>query len=96
MYSGPIHPKRKEKQMNHHRQKVLDALFAHPISANIEFKDVEHVLTDLGADIQDKGEKITVTLSGRTVSFHRPHGHTLPKDEVAQIRDFLKECGIEK
>ena len=53
-------------------------------------------LSEFKTDIQDKGEKITVTLSGRTVSFHRPHGHTLPKDEVAQIRDFLKECGIEK
>lgn len=80
--------------MNHHRQKVLQSLFAHPISANIELKDVEHLFIDLGGQVEDKGDKFIVTLKGQTASFHRPHQHTLSKDEVGRIRHFLTECGI--
>jgi hypothetical protein len=80
--------------MNHRHRKVLAALFAHPISANIDFKDVEHVLQELGAEIDNKsGSRIGVSLKGHTVAFH--HGnHSLNKDEVVQVRKFLETCGI--
>ena len=82
--------------MNHHHQKVLESLFAHPISANIDFKDVEHTLAELGASIEEKsGNKVSITLNARSLVIHRPHHHVLPKDEVAQIRGFLVDCGID-
>lgn len=82
--------------MNHHSQKVLEAIFAHPISANIDFKDVEHTLTELGAVLEEKtGNRLSVSLAGHNVIIHRPHQHTLPKDEVATIRGFLVDCGID-
>lgn len=85
----------RERVMNHHYQKTLQALFAHPLHSNIDFKDVEHLLTELGAGIEQKnGNKIAITLNGQTFFLHRPHGHSLPKDEVAQVRDFLTACGI--
>lgn len=81
--------------MNHHHQKVLESLFAHPLGSNIDFKAVEHLLTDLGATIEEKsGNKVAVTLQDKTVILHRPHQHTMPKDEVATLRDFLTSCGI--
>ncbi len=80
--------------MNHRHRKVLHALFAHPISANIDFKDVEHVLAELGAEIANKsGSRIGVTLNGHTVAFHHAN-HSLPKDEVIQIRKFLEAAGV--
>ncbi|MFA7275983.1 MAG: hypothetical protein WC043_04205 [Pseudobdellovibrionaceae bacterium] len=82
--------------MNHHSQKVLESIFAHPVSANIDFKDVEHVLTDLGAAIEEKsGNRISIEMDGRSVILHRPHQHSLPKEEVAQLRGFLIDCGID-
>jgi hypothetical protein len=73
---------------------VLAALFAHPISANIDFKEVEHVLKELGADIENKhGNRIGVTLNGHSATFTHVN-HSLPKDEVAQIRKFLEGAGI--
>lgn len=81
--------------MNHRHRKVLNALFAHPISANIHFKDVEAVLRELGAEIEEKhGSRIGVTLDGHTVAFHHAQ-HALPKDEVVRIRQFLEKCGID-
>lgn len=80
--------------MNHKHRKVLAQLFAHPISANIDFKEVEHVLKDLGAEIENKhGNRIGVTLNGHTVALTHVN-HSLPKDEVVQIRKFLEGVGV--
>lgn len=80
--------------MNHRHRKVLHALFAHPVSGNIDFRDVEHLLTDLGATIDNRsGARIGITLNGHTVAVHHAH-KALPVDEVAQIRKFLETCGV--
>ena len=81
--------------MNHSHRKTLHALFAHPISANIDYKSVVHVLEDLGAEIENKsGNRIGVTLNGHTVALTHV-AHDLPKDEVVQIKKFLTSCGID-
>lgn len=80
--------------MNHHHRKTLHTIFAHPVSANIDFKDVEHVLTVLGADIDNKsGSGIGVSLNGHVAAFHTVN-HTVPKTEVLQIKKFLETCGV--
>jgi hypothetical protein len=80
--------------MNHHHRKTLHALFAHPISANIDFKKVIHLLEEIGAEVDNKsGNRVGVKLNGHSVAF--PHAqHDLPKDEVAQVRKFLEACGV--
>lgn len=81
--------------MSHHNKKVLEAVFAHPISSNIDFKDLEHALIAVGVSIEEKAaNKIALNMAGRSVIIHRPHQHTLPKDEVATVRGFLIDCGI--
>ncbi len=80
--------------MNHHHRKVLHAIFAHPVSANIDFKHVENLLADLGATIDNKtGARIGVTLNGHSAAFHHAQ-HSLPKEEVAEVKKFLEACGI--
>lgn len=81
--------------MNHHHRKILHALFAHPVSSNIDYGQVVHVLEALGADVQNKsGNRIGVTFKGHTVAFSHAH-HDLPKEEVVQIRKFLTTCGVD-
>ncbi|MEW5963890.1 MAG: hypothetical protein AB1749_10050 [Pseudomonadota bacterium] len=81
--------------MNRKHRRVLHALFAHPISANIDYREVEHLLKDLGAEIENKhGSRIGVTLNGHMVAVHHA-SHSLPKEEVIQIRKFLEACGID-
>lgn len=80
--------------MNHGHRKILHAIFAHPTSGNIDFKDVEHLLADLGAEINNKsGSRVGVSLNGHTVALHHG-GHNLPKDEVLRIRSFLGDAGV--
>ena len=81
--------------MNHRHRKTLHSLFAHPISGNIDFKAVVHVLEELGAEIENKaGNRIGVALNGHKAAFTHVN-HDLPKEEVIQIRKFLETCGID-
>ncbi|HMK78418.1 MAG TPA: hypothetical protein VK438_02165 [Xanthobacteraceae bacterium] len=80
--------------MNHHHRKTLHALFAHPVSANIDFKKVVHLLEDAGATLDNKsGNRVGVALNGHSAAFAHAH-HDLPKEEVVQVRKFLEKCGI--
>lgn len=81
--------------MNHKHRKILHTLFAHPEPANLAPKDVEHVLEDLGAEISERsGAKFSVALNGHRANFHHAH-HSLPKDEVRQMRKFLEGAGVD-
>jgi hypothetical protein len=80
--------------MNHRHRKVLAQIFSHPISANIDFKEVESVFRELGASIENKhGNRIGVDLNGHSAAFSHAQ-HSLPKDEVVQIRKFLEGAGV--
>ena len=80
--------------MNHHQRKVLHAIFAHPLNANLEMKDIVSVLNALGAEIDAKSKsRLGVMLNGRTTVLHIS-SHSVLKAEVMQIRKFLESCGI--
>jgi hypothetical protein len=84
----------KERAVNHHQRKVLHAIFAHPVNANLDLKDVMGVLAALGAEIDAKTKsRIGITLNGQTTFLHLTQ-HSLLKAEVMQIRKFLESCGI--
>ena len=80
--------------MNHHQRKVLHAVFAHPLNANLEMKDIVNVLNGLGAEVDFKSKsRVGVTLNGRTTVLHLS-SHSLLKAVVMQIRKFLESSGI--
>jgi hypothetical protein len=81
--------------MNHRHRKVLHALFAHPISGNIDLKDIASVLRELGAEVEhDNKGRLSVRLNGRSAHFAAAH-RSVPKDEVVRIRKFIESCGID-
>ena len=80
--------------MNHRHRKVLEALFAHPVSANIHASDVEAVLAELGSDLDhSRHGKLLVHLNGQSLALVRA-GHTLVPDQVRQVRKLLESAGI--
>ena len=81
--------------MNHHHRKILHAIFAHPINANLKSKDVMHVFGELGAEIKEAHSgKTHVNLNGHSANFSHAH-HSIPKEEVVQIRKFIENCGVD-
>lgn len=81
--------------MQKKHQKTLKAVFKNPISANIKFKDIESLLTALGATISEReGSRIAIVLDGQVKVFHRPHpSPNTDKGAVMSVRKWLDTLG---
>lgn len=80
--------------MNHKHRRVLHAVFAHPINANLEPRQVYSMLEELGAEVTHGGHgHDIVKLNGQTHGFHEA-SHSLSKDDVMALRKFLQAAGI--
>jgi len=76
--------------------KTLALIFMQPVSANIDWKDIESLLIALGADVSEReGSRIGVRLFDDRRVFHRPHpSPKTDKGAVASIREWLKKNGV--
>jgi hypothetical protein len=81
-------------------QRTLHAVFAHPTSASLRWRDLLSMLESFGAQhVTTSHEKERITLSGRTTFLHKPHGrnnHTTLASpaELVALRRFLTEVGL--
>lgn len=82
--------------MKRKHQKILNLIFARPISGNIKWADIESLFVELGAELSDReGSRVGVRLFGERRVFHRPHpSPNTDKGAVASIRKWLKENGV--
>jgi hypothetical protein len=82
--------------MKRKHEKTLAALFAHPVSGNIQWRDIEALFKDLGAKISEReGSRVGVELFGEIRVFHRPHpSPDTDKGAVASIRRWLEDHGV--
>lgn len=81
--------------MSHTHEHTLSALFAHPISMNVKWTEIEHLIKSLGGTVESAhGGREKVQLNGQERTFHVPHSRTLDsKEEVMQLRHFLESAG---
>jgi hypothetical protein len=81
--------------MNHKQRHTLHALFAHPVSSNIDPRLAFSRIETLGGEVTHGGRgHILARLNGHTHGFHDPH-HALSKDEVVALRKFLEAAGVD-
>lgn len=82
--------------MKRKHQKILEAIYARPISANIQWRDIESLFLELGADISEReGSRVAVVLFDEVRVFHRPHpSPCTDKGAVASIRKWLEQHGV--
>jgi len=93
--SNLAHQRPRIRAVNHHHRKTLNALFAHPVSSNLDPKHVFAALEAFGAEIHHGGHgHVKVTLNGHTHGFHDTQ-HSLSKQEVVELRKFLAGAGVE-
>ena len=83
--------------MKRRQQRTLEAIFAHPVSTNIPWRDIEVLFAELGAEIsQREGSRIAIVLFGEVRVFHRPHpSPNTDKGAVASVRKWLEQHGVE-
>ena len=81
--------------MNHKHRATLHALFAHPVSSNLDPRQVFSTFEAMGAEITHGGHgQVMVKLNGHTHGFHESR-HDLSKDDVAQLRKFVEAAGVD-
>ena len=68
-----------------------------PVSSNIQWRDIEALFADLGAEISEReGSRVAVVLFNEVRVFHRPHpSPTTDKGAVASIRKWLEQHGVQ-
>ena len=76
--------------------KTLERIFAHPVSSNVRWGDVEGLLSALGAEtVEAEGSRVRVFLFDEVRVFHRPHpSPALDKGAVASLRKWLEANGV--
>ena len=83
--------------MKRKHQRTLDLLFARPASANVQWRDIEALLVELGAEVSEReGSRVAVVLFEEVRVFHRPHpSPNTDKGALASIRKWLAQHGVE-
>ena len=82
--------------MKRKHHKVLESIYARPVSGNIQWREIEALFVELGAEISEReGSRVAVVLFGEVRVFHRPHpSPSTDKGAVASIRKWLEQHGV--
>lgn len=83
-------------RMKRAHQKTFEAIFAHPTSANIAWKDIEALLVGLGAEVSEReGSRVAIVLFHEVRVFHRPHpSPKTDKGAVVSVKKWLEQHGV--
>jgi len=87
---------RYHQPMKRGHQRTLEAVFAHPTSANIAWKNIEALLMGLGAEISEReGSRVAIVLFNEVRVFHRPHpSPKTDKGAVVSVKRWLEQHGV--
>ncbi len=82
--------------MSHKHVNQLRSIFHDPISANIHWREVESLLTHLGASIETAhGARFHVRLNRAETFLHHPHhSNVCDRNLIKQLREFLAHAGV--
>ena len=82
--------------MKRKHHKTLGLIFSRPVSANLRWSEVEALLLELGASIEEReGSRVLIRLFGERRVFHRPHPSPMTdKGAVASLRGWLNDNGV--
>ena len=80
--------------LDHHHRHTAEAILSHPVSHNIEWRDVLSLLEAAGEVSEGHNGKFKVTLGGETETLRRPSGKDVGTQMVIDLRRMLIATGI--
>ena len=82
--------------MQKKHRRTFEAIFAKPIRSDVAWKDIESLLSGLGAELSEgNGSRVRIALNGVRAVFHRPHpGKETDKGALVSMRRFLEAAGV--
>lgn len=82
--------------MSQKQANLLRTIFQDKNAANIHWREVESLLSHLGATLEaSHGARFKVTLNGVTDFLHHPHhGSECTREHIKHLKDFLERAGV--
>jgi hypothetical protein len=82
--------------VSHKHEQLVRAIFHDPVSGNIHWREIESLLSHLGASIEPlSGARIRVMLNRAEGILHRPHhGNTLGRQDIQHLREYLARARV--
>jgi hypothetical protein len=81
--------------LNHHHRVTLEKLFSHPLSGNLEWRQVRSLLEAVATTTQEPNGKIQVELGGKTEVFQPPVDKDLERQLIVDLHRMLTNAGFE-
>lgn len=82
------------RHLDHHHRRTAQAILSHPVSHNIEWRDVLSLLQAVGDVREEHNGKFIVSLGGETETLRRPRGKDVDEQTVVDLRRMLAAAGI--
>jgi hypothetical protein len=80
--------------LDHHHRRTAEAILSHPVSHNIEWRDVISLLEAIGEVSEEDNGKVKVSVGGETETLRRPSGKDIGEQMVVDLRRMLGAAGI--
>ena len=82
--------------MSHKHAHLMRSIFVDPLPANVHWREIESLLSHLGADVQPShGARFKVVLNGVEGILHHPHNSTTcSRQDIKAVRDYLLQAGV--
>ena len=80
--------------LDHHHRRTAEAILSHPVSHNIEWRDVISLLEAIGDVSEAHNGKFKVSVGGETETLSRPSGKDIGEQMVVDLRRMLGAAGI--
>lgn len=82
--------------MSHKHLHTLESIFHDPLPHNLQWREVESLLNNLGAQIEPShGARFKVLLNGHEFILHHPHhSNEFARPDVKHLRECLAAAGV--
>jgi len=81
--------------LTHHHRDTLEKIFSHPLSGNVEWRQVLSLLAAVGTTTQEPNGKVRVELGGQTEVLRPPDGKDVDRQLIVDLRRMLTNAGLE-
>jgi hypothetical protein len=81
--------------LNSHHRRTVEKIFAHPTSANIEWREVEALLAEIGSVESEGNGKLHITVGSEPEVVLAPHhGKDASVQTIVELRGLLTRVGL--
>ena len=80
--------------LNNHHRDTLEKIFSHPLSGNVEWRQMLSLLKTVGTTTQEHNGKVKVELGGETEVLQPPNGKDVDRQMIVDLRRMLTNAGL--